>query len=57
MKRFVVHFNIGWGEGLLEDQINSYAERRNVEIITIAPSTGDGIYVLFEEKEGKEDDR
>lgn len=56
MKRFVEHFHIGYHQPSLEEQINTYAERENLKIITIAPVYGNGIYVLFERKE-TEDDR
>lgn len=56
MKRFVEHFHIGYHQPALEEQINTYAERENLKIITIAPVYGNGIYVLFERKE-TEDDR
>ena len=48
MKRFVVHFYPAD-----EDAINEYAEIKNLIIITIAPMYGNGIFVLFEEREGK----
>lgn len=56
MKRYVEHFNIN-GRESLEEQINSYAKFYNVEIITISAMSGNGIYVLFEEKEEEDDDR
>lgn len=54
MTRFVKHFYFyEWqcGDSSIEDQINDYAERNNLTIITIAPLYQNGIYVLFE-KEG-----
>lgn len=43
MKRFVVHFYPAD-----ENAINEYAESLNLTIITIAPMSGNGIFVLFE---------
>ena len=43
MKRFVVHFYPADA-----DVINEYAETKNLTIITIAPMSGNGIFVLFE---------
>ena len=51
MKRFVEHFYQYFNTPLLEDQINDYAEENNLTIITIAPMYGNGIFVLFEERE------
>jgi hypothetical protein len=51
MRRFVEHFYQYYGTALLEDQINEYAEKNNLKIITIAPMCGNGIFVLFEENE------
>ena len=51
MKRFVEHFYQHYGTPLFEDQINDYAEKNNLKIITIAPMPGNGIFVLFEENE------
>ena len=48
MARFVKHFFEWQGDGLIEDQINNYAERNNLTIITIAPLYQNGMYVLFE---------
>ena len=47
MKRFVVHFYPAD-----EDAINEYAEIKNLTIITIAPMSGNGIFVLFEKGGG-----
>lgn len=49
MARFVRHFFEWQGDGLIEDQINNYAKRNNLTIITIAPLYQNGMYVLFEE--------
>ncbi len=46
MKRFVEHF---WPADA--DKVNSYAEENNLTIVQIAPMYGNGIFVLFEEKE------
>lgn len=54
MKRFVIHFHPMYGEPPMEEQITNYAEYNNLTIITIAPMSGNGIYVLFEEKERTE---
>lgn len=51
MKRFVVHFYPA-----VESEINNYAERNNLTIITIAPMYGNGIFVLFE-KGGERDEQ
>lgn len=48
MKRLVVHFYPA-----NENEINNYAERNNLTIITIAPMYKNGIFVLFE-KEGEQ---
>lgn len=51
MKRFVEHF-YSWQDGVtVETEINNYAERNNLTIITIAPLYQNGIYVLFERGE------
>lgn len=52
-KRFVMHFYTFFGEPSAEEQINNYAEARDLKIITIAPLYQSGVYVLFE-KGGKE---
>ena len=52
MKRFVEHFYCGYGSPPYEEQINNYAERDNLTIITIAPMHGNGVLVLFE-KDGE----
>jgi hypothetical protein len=49
MARFVKHFYEWQHDSSIEDQINDYAERNNLTIITIAPLYQNGIYVLFEE--------
>ena len=49
MSRFVKYFFEWQDDGLIEDQINNYAERNNLTIITIAPLYQNGMYVLFEE--------
>ena len=48
MKRFVKHFYAWYGDPLIEDQINDYAETNDLTIIQIAPMYGNGIFVLFE---------
>ena len=50
LKRFVAHFYQYHDQPPLEEQINKYAERDNLTIITIAPLYGNGIYVLFEKE-------
>lgn len=55
MKRFVKHFYPVYGEPPMEEQITDYAVYGNLTIITIAPMSGNGIYVLFEEKEDNDD--
>ena len=49
MRRFVKHFYSWYNDAPIEDLINDYAETNNLNIITIAPMSGNGIYVLFEE--------
>lgn len=49
MRRFVKHFYSWYDDAPIEDRINDYAETNNLNIITIAPMSGNGIYVLFEE--------
>jgi hypothetical protein len=50
MARFVKHFYYNnWDDPSFEEQINNYAERNNLTIVTIAPLYQNGIYVLFEE--------
>ena len=53
MKRFVKHFYDWYGEPPVEEQINDYAETNALKIITIATIYGNGVYVLFEESEEK----
>ena len=53
MKRFVKHFYSYHGEKTEEEQINEYAEKYNLKIITLTALYGNGIYVLFEECEKK----
>jgi hypothetical protein len=55
MARFVKHFFEWQGDGLIEDQINNYAERIGLKIITIAPLYQNGMYVLFEEGGARND--
>jgi hypothetical protein len=48
--RFVKHFYcFSWDDLPVEEQINDYAEKNNLKIITIAPLYQNGMYVLFEE--------
>ncbi len=54
MRRFVEHFYPWNGQPAVEDQINDYAEKYNLTIITIAPMYQNGIYVLFQEREEAE---
>ena len=49
MRRFVKHFYSWYNDVPIEDLINDYAETNNLNIIMIAPMSGNGIYVLFEE--------
>jgi hypothetical protein len=55
MSRFVKHFFEWQGDELIEDQINNYAERNGLTIITIAPLYQNGMYVLFEEEGANND--
>lgn len=52
MDRFVKHFYNGYDTPPIEEQINKYAVKRNLTIITIAPLYQNGMYVLFEKKGG-----
>ena len=50
-RRFVEHFYSYYEQPSVEDQINDYADKYNLTIITITPMYRNGIYVVFEERE------
>ena len=55
MKRFVEHFYPLDEERAIENRINDYAENFNLTILKIAPMYGNGIFVLFEEREADDE--